>query len=51
MVAEAELFMLLASRAASPEANPPRLDAGDVVICDRFSDASLAYQEVVAVSG
>ncbi len=44
-VAEAELFMLLASRAQHLQKRIlPRLDAGDVVICDRFSDASLAYQ-------
>lgn len=44
-VPEAELLMLLAARAQHLQTRIlPRLDAGGVVICDRFSDASLAYQ-------
>ncbi len=44
-VPEAELFMLLASRAQHlQKLILPRLDRGGVVICDRFADASLAYQ-------
>ncbi len=44
-VAEAELFMLLAARAQHLQRFIlPRLDRGEVVLCDRFADASLAYQ-------
>jgi dTMP kinase len=44
-VAEAELFMMLAGRAQHLRRFIlPRLDRGGIVICDRFSDASLAYQ-------
>jgi dTMP kinase len=44
-VAEAELFMMLAARAQHLRRFIlPRLDRGEIVICDRFSDASLAYQ-------
>ncbi len=44
-VPETELFMLLACRAQHLQKRIlPRLDAGEVVLCDRFSDASLAYQ-------
>lgn len=44
-VPEAELFMLLASRAQHLQTFIlPRLDRGEIVICDRFADASLAYQ-------
>jgi dTMP kinase len=44
-VAEAELFMLLAARAQHVQRFIlPRLDRGEVVLCDRFADASLAYQ-------
>ncbi len=42
---EAELFMLLAARAQHLRRFIlPRLDRGEVVLCDRFADASLAYQ-------
>lgn len=44
-VAEAELFLILAARAQHVRSLIlPRLEAGEVVLCDRFSDASLAYQ-------
>jgi len=42
---EAELFLLLASRAHHVRRFLiPELDAGKVVLCDRFADASVAYQ-------
>jgi dTMP kinase len=42
---EAELLMFLAARAQLVnEVIRPTLDRGAVVICDRFSDSSLAYQ-------
>jgi len=44
-VPEAELFLLLASRAQHVRRFLlPELDAGRVVLCDRFADASVAYQ-------
>ena len=44
-VAEAELFIILAARAQHvQQVVLPRLDRGEVVISDRFSDATLAYQ-------
>jgi dTMP kinase len=44
-VPEAELLLILAARAQHVQRLIlPRLEAGDVVICDRFFDASLAYQ-------
>jgi dTMP kinase len=44
-VAEAELLIILAARAQHVRRILlPRLGAGDVVLCDRFFDASLAYQ-------
>jgi len=42
---ETELFIILGARAQHLRRFIlPRLDRGEVVICDRFSDASLAYQ-------
>ncbi|HEY7270332.1 MAG TPA: dTMP kinase, partial [Dehalococcoidia bacterium] len=42
---EAELLMFLAARAELVnEVIRPALDAGGVVICDRFSDSTVAYQ-------
>ena len=44
-VPEAELFLLLAARAQHVQRFIlPRLDRGEVVLCDRFADASVAYQ-------
>lgn len=44
-VAEAELLIILAARAQHvQEVILPRLGRGEVVISDRFADASLAYQ-------
>jgi dTMP kinase len=43
----AELFLMLAARAQLVhERIRPALDRGDVVLCDRFADASVAYQGV-----
>ncbi len=45
MTARAELLLFLASRAQNVEkVIRPHLAAGAVVICDRFTDSSLAYQ-------
>ncbi len=42
---EAELLLFLAARAELVRLQlRPALDAGQVVICDRFSDSTLAYQ-------
>jgi dTMP kinase len=42
---EAELLMFLAARAELVnEVIRPALEAGSVVICDRFSDSTIAYQ-------
>jgi dTMP kinase len=42
---EAELLMFLAARAQLvSEVMRPALDRGAVVVCDRFSDSTLAYQ-------
>jgi dTMP kinase len=41
----AELLLYEASRAELvAQAIVPRVDAGDVVVCDRFTDSTLAYQ-------
>lgn len=43
----AELFLMLAARAQLVhESIRPALARGDVVLCDRFADASVAYQGV-----
>lgn len=43
--AEAELFLIFAARAQHvAEIIKPQLDAGTWVICERFTDASFAYQ-------
>lgn len=43
----AELFLMLAARAQLVhERIRPALERGDVVLCDRFADASVAYQGV-----
>ncbi|MFQ5848295.1 MAG: dTMP kinase [Candidatus Methylomirabilales bacterium] len=45
MAPEAELFLYLASRAQlSRERIIPSLGAGTIVVCDRFADATVAYQ-------
>jgi dTMP kinase len=43
----AELFLMLAARAQLVhESIRPALESGKVVLCDRFADASIAYQGV-----
>lgn len=45
MVAETELFLYLASRAQlCREWIAPALDGETIVVCDRFADATVAYQ-------
>ena len=45
MDARAELLLYCASRAQlSAQRIKPHLDKGDVVMCDRFADSTLAYQ-------
>lgn len=45
MCAETELLLMLASRAQLVrEKIRPALEAGMIVLCDRFADASVAYQ-------
>jgi dTMP kinase len=45
MTAEAELLLMNASRAQLVrEAIRPALAAGDIVLCDRFYDSTIAYQ-------
>ena len=45
MTSQTELLLFCASRAQIvSEVIRPRLDAGGVVICDRFADSTLAYQ-------
>lgn len=45
MVAETELFLYLASRAQlCREWIAPVLNGGAIVVCDRFADATVAYQ-------
>ncbi len=45
MTAEAELLLFAASRAQlTREVIRPALDAGTVVLCDRYADSSVAYQ-------
>jgi len=42
---QAELFLMLAARAQHVRhCILPRLDRGEVVLCDRYADASVAYQ-------
>lgn len=42
---EAELFLFLAARAQHiEEVIRPALDSGAIVLCDRFSDSTIAYQ-------
>ena len=45
MCAETELLLMVASRAQLVrEKIVPALDAGMIILCDRFADASVAYQ-------
>jgi dTMP kinase len=45
MTPEAELLLMNASRAQLVrEVIRPALDAGEIVLCDRFSDSTIAYQ-------
>jgi dTMP kinase len=45
MTSRAELLLFLAARAQHVEETiRPALDAGRVVVCDRFSDSTMAYQ-------
>lgn len=45
MTAEAELLLINASRAQLVrEVIEPALEAGEVLLCDRFSDSSIVYQ-------
>src|SRR5690242_9763556 len=45
MTPRAELLLFLAARAQNVEAViRPHLEAGGIVLCDRFTDSSLAYQ-------
>jgi dTMP kinase len=45
MCAEAELMLMVASRAQLVrEKIRPALEAGMIILCDRFADASVAYQ-------
>ena len=45
MPPEAELFLYLADRAAHvAEVLRPRVEAGEVVVCERFTDSTMAYQ-------
>jgi dTMP kinase len=47
-----ELFLLLADRSHHvSETIRPALDAGQIVLCDRYSDSSLAYQAVAGGLG
>ena len=40
----AEAFLFLADRAAHQEEIRDHLDAGDLVVCDRYADSTYAYQ-------
>ncbi|MGH7990299.1 MAG: dTMP kinase, partial [Limisphaerales bacterium] len=45
MTAEAELLLMNASRAQLVrEIIRPALDAGEIILCDRFYDSTIAYQ-------
>lgn len=44
LTAEAELLLFLAARAELVRVIRPALDRGEIVVCDRFSDSTLAYQ-------